>query len=176
MEARDRDRMLKFARALPPEDLVFLRRDITRDEVVDEWVNEVAGGSVTSVLAVSEDEVLGYATVDVSRLNWSRHVAELRVLVGANYRGRGLGRRLTEEAFRVAVDRGVEKLTAQMPVDQVGAIETFKNLSFTSEGILRGQVKTREGKTRDLLVMSLDLHRFATQLETYGLADDIAGT
>ncbi len=172
METSDRDQLLRFARALPERDLVFLRRDITREDVIDEWVDDIAKGDVTTVLAISGSEVLGYATVHVSHLNWSRHVAELRVLVGEKLRGEGLGRRLTEEAFRVAVDRGVEKLTAQMPVDQLGAIVTFKNLSFTPEGILHDHVKDRDGKKRDLLVMSLDLIRFAAQLQTYGLADE----
>jgi hypothetical protein len=41
MLAGDRVAILAFANALPPHDLLFLRRDITQPDVVDEWVRDV---------------------------------------------------------------------------------------------------------------------------------------
>ena len=41
-------------------------------------------------------------------------------------RGKGLGRLLTQEAFAQALERGIEKMVAQMTVDQKGAIATFE--------------------------------------------------
>ena len=41
MTTVDRDAVLAFARALPAEDLLFLRMDITRDEGVDEWCRNI---------------------------------------------------------------------------------------------------------------------------------------
>lgn len=173
MTAGDKDAVLSFARALAQADLVFLRRDITREEVVDEWIADLEDGSVTTVLAVAGKTVVGYATVHRSDLAWSAHVAELRVLLAEQVRRKGLGRRLTEEAFRIAIGLGVEKLTAQMPIDQTGATVTFRNLGFRPEALLRDQVKDRDGKKRDLLVMSFDIESFAAQLHAYGV-DEIA--
>ena len=173
MTSTDKDAVLTFARALAQADLVFLRRDITRDDVVDEWVAGIVDGSVTTVLALAGKIVVGYATVHRSDLAWSAHVAELRVLLAEHVRRKGLGRRLTEQAFRIAIGLGLEKLTAQMPIDQTGATVTFRNLGFRPEALLRDQVKDRDGKKRDLLVMSFDIESFAAQLHAYGV-DEIA--
>ena len=173
MTSSDRDAVLTFARSLAQADLVFLRRDITREDVVDEWVGGIVDGSVTTVLALTGKTVVGYATVHRSDLAWSAHVAELRVLLAEHVRRKGLGRRLTEEAFRIAIGLGLEKLTAQMPIDQTGATVTFRNLGFRPEALLRDQVKDRDGKKRDLLVMSFNIESFAAQLHAYGV-DEIA--
>ena len=81
MVAGDRVAMLAFANALPPHDLLFLRRDITQPDVVDEWVRDVEQGRYVTILALLGDEVVGYATVASEGLSWTRHVAELRILV-----------------------------------------------------------------------------------------------
>ena len=41
MEATDTDEILAFARSLPPDDLLFLRRDITLPEVAHQWVRDI---------------------------------------------------------------------------------------------------------------------------------------
>ncbi len=83
---------LAFARTLPAHDILFLRRDITQPEAIDTWLSGIERGRITSVLAERNGIVQGYATVDRGELSWSPHVAELRVLVSAEMRGKGLGR------------------------------------------------------------------------------------
>ena len=90
-------------------------------------------------------------------------------------RRRGLGRVLTMEAFRIAVDLGVEKMIAQMTTDQDGAIAVFETLGFRTEALLRDQVKDREGHKLDLLIMAHDVGRFLAQMEAYGLAEALEG-
>lgn len=175
MTAADRDLMLAFAQDLPSHDLLFLRRDITRPEVVDLWLDDIRRERITTVLAECRDSLVGYATVDRGDVSWSPHVAELRVMVGSSMRRRGLGRMLTMEAFRIAVDLGVEKMIAQMTTDQEGAIAVFETLGFRTEALLRDQVKDREGHKLDLLIMAHDVDRFLAQMEAYGLAEALEG-
>lgn len=175
MTAADRDLMLAFAQDLPSHDLLFLRRDITRPEVVDLWLDDIRRERITTVLAECRDSLVGYATVDRGDVSWSPHVAELRVMVGSSMRRRGLGRVLTMEAFRIAVDLGVEKMIAQMTTDQEGAIAVFETLGFRTEALLRDQVKDREGHKLDLLIMAHDVDRFLAQMEAYGLAEALEG-
>lgn len=160
MTAEDAPRMLAFARALPTSDLLFLRRDITRPEEVADWVRDIEGGSSATILALDGDAIVGYSAVARSGPRWMHHVAELRVLVGEQYRRGGLGRLLITAAFRVAVDMGVEKMMAQMTVDQEGAIGVFYRLGFEEEARLRNHVKDREGKTYDLIVLSQDVSEY----------------
>jgi L-amino acid N-acyltransferase YncA len=175
MTAADRDSMLAFARALPSHDLLFLRRDITRPDVVDLWLEDIRRERITTVLAECRDSLVGYATVDRGDVSWSPHVAELRVTVASSMRRRGLGRVLTMEAFRIAVDLGVEKMIAQMTTDQDGAIAVFETLGFRTEALLRDHVKDREGHKLDLLIMAHDVERFLAQMEAYGLAEALEG-
>ncbi|MCL4242577.1 MAG: GNAT family N-acetyltransferase, partial [Dehalococcoidia bacterium] len=81
MTAGDRAAVLEFARKLPEHDLLFLRRDLTQDAAVDDWIREIAVGEIFTVLAVEGDSLLGWATIHRNRLRWTAHVAELRVMV-----------------------------------------------------------------------------------------------
>jgi L-amino acid N-acyltransferase YncA len=171
MTAADKAALLKFARSLPEHDLLFLRRDITEESAVDAWIAEIADGEITTVLAVGGDEVLGYATIQRSRLRWSAHVAELRVMISESIRGRGLGRILTQEAFAIALESGIEKVIAQMTLDQKGAIATFEGLGFRPEALLRDHVKDRAGNKHDLLMLSHEVARFEAALNAYGVSE-----
>lgn len=169
MSAGDKAGVLAFARKLPEHDLLFLRRDITQDPAVDDWLAEIDSGEITTVLALDGAEVVGYATIQRSPLRWTAHVAELRVLVAESMRGHGLGRILTQEAFANALALGIEKVVAQMTLDQKGAIATFEGLGFRPEALLRDQVKDRDGNKHDMLVLSHDVARFEAQRSAYGV-------
>lgn len=164
MTEDDADLALAFTSSLPQHDIVFLHRDITEAEGIAAWIADIEQGLEGVILAVADGKVLGYSSVSRSPLSWSRHVAELRVVVGPEARGQGLGRALTAEAFRIAEDLGVRKMVAQMTIDQQGAIHTFKRLGFTSEALLHDQVLDADGTTLDLVVMSQDVAAFATTL------------
>jgi L-amino acid N-acyltransferase YncA len=157
MTLEDGDALLRFANALPAHDLLFLRRDITRQDGIDAWLADIRRGRITSVLALDGDEVLGYATVHRTELDWSRHVAEVRMLVSEKGRGRNLGRLLVKTAFAVAIEQGVEKLFARMTLDQMGARTLFEELGFRPEALLKDEVKDRNGKKHDLLILSHDI-------------------
>ena len=78
---------------------------------------------------------------------------------------------LTQEAFALALELGIEKMVAQMTVDQKGAIAVFEGMGFRPEALLRDHVKDREGKKHDLLVLSHDVARFESQMDAYGVSE-----
>ncbi len=175
MDATDGDGILAFARALPEHDLLFLRRDITQPDQVETWVRRIEAGVTTSLLVLDQDDsIAGYATVDGSDLPWSQHVAELRVLVGPTLRGRGIGRLLTEEAFRIALGMGVDKIIGQMTVDQHEAIAVFRSLGFQPEALLRDHVKDREGEKHDLVILSHDVAAAQRTMAAVGVLDAVS--
>lgn len=151
-----------FARALPPDDLTFLRTDITQPETIKAWMTYLRTGRTISILAETAEKVIaGYASIHVNDVQWMRHVGELRVLVGSDFRGIGLGKRLTNEAFSLAKDLGLKKMTAQMSTDQRSARQVFEHLGFRPEALLADHVMTRDGQTHDLLIMSYDVAGFS---------------
>ena len=165
MTAEDADRIVQFARALPADDLLFLRMDITDPAVVERWVENLEEGRTITILAEAQGEVAGYASLHYNEVAWQRHVGEIRIQVGQRRRSKGLGRRLAAEIFAVARDLGLRKITAQMTPDQKGAIATFERLGFQPEALLRDFVIDRQGRTRDLVIMAYDVEGLTDQVD-----------
>ena len=123
MTPDDRDGLLAFARALPEHDLLFLRRDISQEPAVDDWIAELKSGEIVTILATEKDAVVGYATIHRSLLRWTAHVAELRVMVAESIRGVGLGRILTQGAFaKIPLRVGTQQTYIRAQVDNLKAI------------------------------------------------------
>jgi L-amino acid N-acyltransferase YncA len=164
MERGDQDKILAFARSLPQDDLLFLRTDITEPGSVEEWMSNVERGDTATVLAEANGEIVGYASVHSDQARWTRRVGEIRVQVGATYRGVGLGRQLAAQIFRLGQLRGLKKMAAMMTPDQAGARAAFEKLGFQVEALLQDWVVDRNGRPRDLLIMSHDLEGLSDQV------------
>ena len=91
MTSSDGPRLITFAQQLSDHDLLFLRRDITKQSTIDKWVQNIEDGVMHTVLAEDKMQVLGYSSLYRNDFDWSQHVAELLVLFPA---GRHLGSRL----------------------------------------------------------------------------------
>jgi len=174
MEPGDEAAVLAFARDLPTHDLLFLPRDITQPKVIEAWIAENARGTLTTLLAVRGDAVVGCATIVRDPLSWSPHVGELRVVVARAARGRGLGRILTEDASVLAIGLGIEKIVAHMTADQAGAIEVFETMGYRAEALLRDHVRDRDGRKHDLVILSHDVAAFRARMAAYGMGDALA--
>jgi L-amino acid N-acyltransferase YncA len=157
MMAADADRIMAFARALPEEDLLFLRSDITDPKIVAQWVQNMAAERTVTVIAEASGDLAGYASLHYNQVTWQRHLGEIRIQVGPRYRSHGLGRVLAGEVFGVARDLGLRKVVAQMTAEQKGAIATFERLGFHPEALLQDFVIDRAGRTHDRVVMSYDV-------------------
>lgn len=153
----DRDAVLAFARALPADDLLFLRSNITEPAAVDGWIGNIGEGRTVTVLGIDGEAIGGYASLHLNQAEWMRHVGEIRLLTGNDFRGAGLGRVLASEIYAVAGLLGLRKLSAQMTLDQPGARATFERLGFKPEALLTDWVMSADGRTRDLLVMAYDV-------------------
>ena len=165
MERDDTDRVLQFARDLPEDDLLFLRIDLTDPDVVEQWLHNQKAGRSLALYAEINGEMAGYASLHLNETNWQRHIGEIRVQVGRGHRGIGLGRALATEVFAVARDLGLRKIIAQMTPDQKSAIATFEKLGFQPEALLQDFVVDRNGRTRDLVMMSYDLEGLTDRVD-----------
>ena len=168
MSPADGEALMAFARELPPHDTLYMRRDITRQSGVDSWIKELKDGVIYSLLAEDTLGVCGYSTINLNELEWTRHIADLRVATASRTRGRGLGRLLAREAFNIALALDIEKLLARMTPDQEGARVLFQELGFQPEALLRDHVKDRDGNYHDLLLKACSVQSFLAQRAAYG--------
>jgi RimJ/RimL family protein N-acetyltransferase len=165
-----------FVARLPAHDMLFLRRDISHPKVVAAWIDSIREGRIHSLAARDGGVMVGCTAIVVDRLSWSRHVGELRVLVAPAWRGKGLGRVLIQACFAQALELGLEKLVAQMTVDQAAAIAVFEELGFRAEGLLRNQVKDRDGRLHDLALLSHDVAAVQARWQVLGVADALGAS
>lgn len=171
MTLGDGERLQHFARALPPHDLLFLRRDITKPEGIRRWLDAVERGAMYTILCEDADGIVAYSSLHLTELDWSRHVADLRVATAERARGAGLGRLMTREAFNMALALGIEKVVARMTPDQQGARALFQELGFQPEALLKDEVKDRDGEYHDLLIMACNVHTFLAQRQAFGVSN-----
>jgi RimJ/RimL family protein N-acetyltransferase len=170
MVAADEQAVLAFARGLPTHDLLFLPRDITQPKVMAAWVRAIESGVTTTLLAWDGETVVGCAAIFRDPHSWSPHIGELRVVTASGLRGRGVGRAMIQACFAIMLQTGIEKIVAQMTIDQEGAIAVFESLGFRSEGLLRDHVQDRDGKRHDIVILSHDVAKVLGQMNAYGMA------
>jgi L-amino acid N-acyltransferase YncA len=171
----DIEAFLAFTQSLGDHDLLFLRTDITDAGIVADWIDNIEAGRIITIVAERDGAIFGYGSLHLSNAPWSQHVGELRVLISDKMRGKGLGRSLTDAIFAQALDRNIEKMVAQMTIDQKGAISTFEELGFKAEALLRDHVKDRNGEKHDLLVYSHDVNEFQSQMDAFGMSEAASG-
>lgn len=161
MTADDREAIIDFARTLPEEDLRFMSFDITREEIIDQWIRRIEKGSWYTILVESDGRLVGHGSLMRTEQIWSRHLGEIILLLSRGARGKGLGNILAGEIFAKAEDWGLMKIVARMAADQKGAIQVFEKLGFNAEALLADYVIDRNDRTHDLIAMSHDVSGFS---------------
>ena len=130
--------------------------------MLDDWLDKIETGRTITVVADAGDgaqapRILGYGSLRW-RSRTGRRTSARSACSSARMRAaRGSAARLTEAIFAQALDKGIEKMVAQMTIDQKGAIATFEELGFKAEALLRDHVKDRAGEKHDLLVYAHDV-------------------
>jgi L-amino acid N-acyltransferase YncA len=158
VETGDAPAVLEFYRALPEEDRLYLRDDVTKPEWLERFIAHVKAGEVVSLIAAQGGKVVG----------------EIRVSVEPRLRRSGLGSALARDLVKVAVGLGVEKMIVQMVEGQKPARRLFDKLGFRQEAVLKGHVKDIHGIKRDLVIASNDVSHLWEAMEA--LVSDFSPT
>lgn len=161
--------LLAYAQSLPRHDIVYMRRNLSSEIGIEKWFRALANGLVHPFAAVKDEKIVGYSSINLTGLDWSSHVADLRVSVSPDVRQSGLGRVLVREAFKSAVSHGIEIVRASMTPDQTGARALFEELGFRNEALMKDQVKDMDGDYHDLLVMAVNVDGFLSQRQAFGV-------
>ncbi len=169
MTAEDEAVVLALAQSLPSHDLVFLPRDIRQPKVLSAWIRQIANGQIVSLLALKHGVVVGCSAVACDPHSFSPHAGELRVILAPAARDQGIGRMLIQESFLVALSLQLEKLTARMTGDQQAAVVLFEDMGFRAEALLRDHVRDDDGKSYDIVVVSMNVLANQAKRELYGM-------
>jgi len=171
MCADDLDRSLAFFEALSREDRAYLRRDVSRRDVVEERIRAIAAGAVRRLVAVADERIVADAALELES-GWKEHVAEMRLIVANRYRREGLGLLMARELYSVAAEARVEEIIVKMMRPQVAARSIFHKLGFREETLFHDYVKDVSGNKHDLILMRCELEALWRELEDFIVAGD----
>jgi len=166
MELQDGPAVLEFFRALPEEDRLFLRDDVTSPEWLERFSRQIDYSTLIPLVVEHGKTVVGNAALYRSLHGWSAHVGELRIAVARAFQRQGLGTVLARELVKLALESGLEKLVASVVDNQVGAKRAFEKLGFHAEAVLKGHVKDIHKTKRDLVIMANDVSHIWEAMES----------
>ncbi len=167
MKREDLEGSLAFFRALPEEDRLSLRRDMSTREVIEERIREQEEGTVKRLVAVADRTIVADGGLELSHFGWERHVAELRLTVAAAYQRKGLGMLMAGALYDLAASAGIEEIVVKMMASQTAALRIFHKLGFRNEVVLRDYVKDMKGMRHDLVLMRCPLEDLWQRYEDF---------
>jgi L-amino acid N-acyltransferase YncA len=167
MTAEDLERSLVFFESLSAADRAYLRRDVTKREVVERRIAECDSGVAERLVAIVDGGIVADGALELSGEDWKQHVGELRLIVAGPHRRQGLGALMARELYRLAIGAKVEELVVKMMRPQTAAQSIFKRLGFREEAVLPDYVKDLEGKRHDLIVMRCDIDALWREMEDF---------
>lgn len=157
MSREDFEFSLGFFRRQPEEDRIYLRRDTTKREQMEERVVEIEAGLTTVVLAIADGMIVGEGSLSHEKRGWFRKTGEMRLVVDVSFRRKGLGTLLAEELIRIAGEKGMIKLVAECMEEQKGIQKTLTQLGFECEGLLKNFVLDLKQEEHNLVLLGKSL-------------------
>jgi L-amino acid N-acyltransferase YncA len=157
MEKEDREALALFFKHIPEGDLRFLKDDVTDDRTIDRWVQTLNYDRVVPLVVDVDGRIVADASLHRRKEGWRRHLGGVRVVVGVEFRHKGLASRLIDELIAIARQEGLDRLYAEIPADDQPAVDLFQKRGFTRVAQFERNILDRAGKYHDLAVLHLDL-------------------
>lgn len=165
MRPDDVERSYSFFCALPPEDRVYLRTDVTRRDLVERRTTEHDRQRTERVVVVYGDEIVGDGTLEIQGHGWGDGVAEIRLLVARSWQRLGLGTVIARELFHLASRRQIDRIVARLMRPQHGAHRILRRLGFNEEFLIPEHVRDQDGAWQDLIIMRCSIEGLWRDIE-----------
>src|SRR5512137_1025513 len=136
LNAADRDGLLALFGCATKDDLQYFRDDVTNRELVSSWAEHVDVHRVVPLVALVGDRIVGQGTLHRGR-GYNRHVAEVRIFVCREFRGRGVGTVLIQGIIDVAKLIGLHHVFTLGVSSKPNEVRAFEGMGFRMEGSLR---------------------------------------
>ncbi len=153
MVREDAPLLWAFFQGIPPEDKMFLREDVDDKDEVERWAKTLDYETVLPILAVSNGQVVGDATLHRNRKGWKQRVGTVRIVISPEFRHRGLGTAMIRELRTLGEKVSLRYLLAEVIEEQQAAIHGFEKIGFEKVTILRRYVNDQKGRMHNLVVL-----------------------
>jgi L-amino acid N-acyltransferase YncA len=179
MESVDEEGLVEFFKRMPVDDRQLLKDDVTKSSVIRGWIQNLDYTNILPLLVFKDRRVVADATLHRDKRGWSRHVAEVRVSLDPEFRGRGLARMLLQEFIDLGPELKVAILTASVLDVQREAREMVESLGFVRIASLPQHAIDLAGVVHDVLVYSQTLvppERLAPEASWTEAEADVGGS
>jgi L-amino acid N-acyltransferase YncA len=172
VQADDAEALLRFFADVPDEDRTFFKEEIgDARRVTEHWLADEP--SLRRVVLDDQGRIVAFAALSPG-VGRTSHVADLRLVVAAHARGRGLGRTVARRMFLEAVRHGFRKITVDIASDHEGPIRMFRELGFQPEALLLDQLCDPDGQLHDLVVLAHAVDEQWSGMLTVGIDEAVA--
>ncbi len=175
MRREDLEASFAFFSALPEDNRLSVRRDMTIRQVIEERIREMEAGDVKRLVGVAQDIIVADGALEFSHFGWEGHMAELRLYVASPYQRKGLGMQMAGALYDLAASAGIEEIVVKMMTTQTAALRIFHKLGFRDEAVLRNWVKDVRGARKDLVLMRRRLEDLWQTYEDFIREGDMRG-
>jgi L-amino acid N-acyltransferase YncA len=120
-----------------------------------EWFHAKQSANLPVVVAVDNDEIVGFATYGPFRA-WPayKYTVEHSVYVASNARRRGVGRTLVREIVSIASRNQMHNVIAGIVSDNLPSLQLHRSLGFVDAGCVH-EVGYKFGRWLDLMFLEL---------------------
>jgi hypothetical protein len=161
----DLDALMAFFTHLPADIKQFLRYNVHNHEILTARLGQIDGESHWRLIAEISGKIIADGTMDRDLYGWTRHLAELRVIVDDDFEALGVRAAVCEEFVVLAQAAGIERLQTEVPVVRTDLIPILEELGFQRELVRKNYARGVDGKMHDVAIMSNDLGRIWEHLE-----------
>lgn len=159
MVKEDLAKVQEFFAGISDHDRRHLREDVGNPDVIREWAERLDYERVLPILAEVDGNVIADATLHRRKHGLAKHIAKVRIVVGPDYRRRGLGTWMMLDLVNLAMSIGAEKLVAEFAVElENPAIKSAERLGFYRAAVIPDYYKDADGKEYDMVIMVKSLY------------------
>jgi len=141
VEPGDADALIEHVNEIGAEQVYIMTEQLrmTADEE-REMIRKIDLRQTLFLVAFVDRRLVGSADIERGRQLKNAHTASLGVAIRKPVRGLGLGKAILEDLIRWGKDQGIRKVTLGVFATNASAITLYRQLGFSEEGRLRGQV------------------------------------
>lgn len=157
IEMKDFEASQGFFSSLDASERRYMRRDVTKAEVVQTRINEARTYAVERLIALHEDEIVADGSLEHERFGWGDRIAQIRLIIHPDFRRVGLGSSMARLLYVIAHQQNVARLNVRILRPQKLCCEIFHRLGFREAFVLPDHVRDLEGNLQDLIILRSDL-------------------
>lgn len=157
----------KFFSAIPRDDLLIYKDDVTKLESLENWFLNPNYEKVVELVTVCGKEIVAKGTLHAQGLYWP-HAAEVKLVVHPDYRGKGLGSQMFNLLLYEGLKHQFQKIIVRYIPDNTSFVKILGHYGFEPETVLNYYVLDEAtNEQKDLVIASYDLQNWERRFEFY---------